>query len=420
MSKVLVIGLDGVSHSLVESLAEGGTVPNLQELLSEGSFKKMHSVMPTVSSVAWSTYMTGTNPGKHGIYGFIDRQPDTREVYIPLSSHMKCETLWQILGNSGKRVVVINVPVTYPPTPVAGVLISGFLATKVKKATYPREVADVLRGIGYRIDADPWTAREGKMEEFLADLNHTLEKRFQTAFYFMQKEPWDFFQLHVMGTDRINHFLWNVTKYRDEFLAYYRKIDGFLGELRKGIPDSTTLIILSDHGFCEIEQEVDLNFWLSERGYLKWSSDCPASLEDMNRQSRAYSLPPGRIYLEDEEVRHEVKRELMNLRVPGVKKQIVKKVFERQELYSGSSSLFGPDLVAVPSDGFDFKASFTRKSALTGRSPIVGMHTYDDAFVYVRGEELKKETIGIVDIMPTILHLLEISPPSSVDGSSCL
>jgi predicted AlkP superfamily phosphohydrolase/phosphomutase len=140
----------------------------------------------------------------------------------------------------------------------------------------------------------------------------------------------------------------------------------------------------------------------------------------MDRRSRAYSLPPGRIYVEDEEVRQEVKRELMNLRVPGAKSQIVKKVFEREELYTGSSSVTAPDLVAVPSDGFDFKASFARKSALTSRSPIVGMHTYEDAFVYVRGEELEKERIGIVDIMPTILDLLEISPPRVVDGTSCL
>ena len=420
MRRVFVIGLDGVPYSLVQELRGEGVMPNLKHLLSEGSFRRMNSVLPTVSSVAWSTYMTGKNPGKHGIYGFIDRKPDTRELYVPLSSHMKSETLWEVIGERGKRVVVINVPVTYPPRPVAGILISGFLSTKIEKATYPRQVADVLQAIGYRIDVDPWTAREGKMSKFLEDLNRTLERRFETAFYYMERESWDFFQLHIMGTDRINHFLWNVSEWRGEFLSYYRKIDQFLGELRRRVGNDTTLIILSDHGFCEIEKEVDLNFWLIERGYLKWNSDHPASLQDMNRRSRAYSLPPGRLYLEDERVREELKSGLMDMKDPDTKRKIVEKVFERQELYTGSSTGIGPDLIAVPYRGFDFKAAFKRKERLTSRSPIVGMHTYDDAFLYVRDEGLVKESIGIVDVMPTILQLLEIPLPPSVDGTGCL
>jgi len=82
-------------------------MPHCARLLKKGSFRRMKSVIPTVSSVAWSSYMTGKNPGKHNIYGFVDRRPDPLEIFIPTSSHMKSETLWEILSREGMRVAVM-------------------------------------------------------------------------------------------------------------------------------------------------------------------------------------------------------------------------------------------------------------------------------------------------------------------------
>ncbi len=113
--RVVVIGLDGVPYSFVREMANRGELPNLQSLLREGSLSRMNSTVPCVSSVAWSSYMTGRNPGKHNIYGFVDRDPKSRDIYIPTSKNMGCQTLWEVLGRHGKRVLVINVPLTYPP-----------------------------------------------------------------------------------------------------------------------------------------------------------------------------------------------------------------------------------------------------------------------------------------------------------------
>jgi len=420
VSRVLVVGLDGVPYSFITKRAEEGKLPRFRELLLEGSIRRMRSVIPTVSSVAWSTYMTGKNPGKHGIYGFIDRRPGTYEEYVPLSSDMKSDPLWEILSNKRKRVVVINVPVTYPPRRVNGILISGFLAIKIEKATYPREVADVLNRMGYRIDVDPWKAREGKIDEFLGDLDTTLEKRFEVAFRYMNEQSWDFFQLHVMGTDRINHFLWNSDTYSERFLGYYRKIDYYLGELKRRIDHDTTLVILSDHGFCAIEKEIDLNVWLRHNGYLSSTTAEPGRLVDIGPHSTAYSLPPGRIYAKDEKVREEIERGLTEWRDPDTGKKIVERVFKRHELYEGEMLNAGPDLVAHPYNGFDLKASFKKKDSVSTRTPIVGMHTYDDAFIYIRGKHIEKENPAIVDVMPTILGLLEVDPPDDIDGSDCV
>ena len=207
--KVVVIGIDGVPFSFLgEQMAEG-RMSRWAKLVEKGSFKRMKSVIPTVSSVAWSSYMTGKNPGKHNIFGFVDRHPDPMEIFIPTSSNMRSETLWEILSQHDKRVIVINVPVTYPPREVNGVLISGFLATRLEKAVYPESLRVKLEEMGYRIDVDAWKAHEDK-EQFLEDVHHTLERRIETAFYLMEHLEWDFFQVHIMETDRINHFLWNT------------------------------------------------------------------------------------------------------------------------------------------------------------------------------------------------------------------
>jgi len=108
--RLLVIGLDGVPFSFLNGLLAQGKLPHWAELVESGSFKRMNSVHPCVSSVAWATYMTGKNPGKHRIYGFVDRFPESMDVFIPTSRDMTGNTLWEILSQAGKRVVVINVP----------------------------------------------------------------------------------------------------------------------------------------------------------------------------------------------------------------------------------------------------------------------------------------------------------------------
>ena len=107
----MVIGLDGTPYSLMTRLVNEGRMPNFARILAQGSMCPMASVHPTVSSVAWATFMTGVNPGKHGIFGFVDRRPGSYKTYIPTARNLRSETLWEILSRQGKRVVVINVPV---------------------------------------------------------------------------------------------------------------------------------------------------------------------------------------------------------------------------------------------------------------------------------------------------------------------
>ncbi|MGA1874081.1 MAG: alkaline phosphatase family protein, partial [bacterium] len=432
--KVFVIGLDGVPYTFLTHPKNDGKFPRMQAFFHDpkGSFLRMRSVIPTVSSVAWSSFMTGRNPAKHNIYGFIDRIPNPFEPYIPTNSNMQCSALWHILSEARKRVIVMNVPVTYPPKPVHGILVSCFLTTKLEKAAYPSSVITQLKDLGYRIDADAWLARKDR-QKFLEDLDMTLERRFATARHFLRQEEWDYFQLHVMGTDRINHFLWDAWEDDDprwgtEFIRFYQKIDHLVGELYdqfvKPHPE-VQFILLSDHGFCRIRQEVYVNQWLREKGWLKFSSEKKASLKEMHRETMAYSLIPGRIFLNlegrepcgcikpgthYESVRDQLIESLMEMKDPEAGEVILERVVKREEIYHGPHLDKAADLIAIPKDGYDLKGNLDRPT-LTGRTELTGMHTYHDAFFHIKGRKIAETDFDICALAPTILKLMDVPIP---------
>ncbi len=433
--KVVVIGPDGTPLSLISRLIAEGELPNFARIFEDGSVRPMTSAIPSVSSVAWSSFMTGKNPGKHGIYGFLDRVPNSYDTYIPNSRAMRSETLWEILSRHGKRVVVMNVPVTYPPREVNGILVAGFLSPKLEKATYPAQVGQQLKDMGYRLDVDPWQAREDR-DKFLEDLYYTLEQREKAMSLFMETEDWDFFMLQIMETDRLHHFLWEPMEQGDEkyapaFLKLYHMIDSLLGRLHDRLSHDTSLIVISDHGFCAMKKEVYINRWLQDRGWLSFTKDPPESLKDIHPDSKAYSMDPGRIFVnlrgrepqgtvnagkEYEALRTELVEALGRLADPESGEPMIEAIYKREEIYSGQCYDQAPDLVAMPRRGYDLKGSI-KKDILTDKGVINGAHTYDDAMIYIRGHEIGKSEAAIVDVMPTILHLMDVPIPDDVDGS---
>jgi predicted AlkP superfamily phosphohydrolase/phosphomutase len=442
-ARVFVLGLDGVPHSFLIRAFDGGLMPELAALMGLGRLSRMTTVVPTVSSVAWSSYATGKNPGEHGIYGFVDRQAGSYDVFVPTSLDLTGPTLWDVLGAAGRKVIVVNVPGTYPPRPVNGVLVADFLCTNIDKVAYPPELSAWLKEAGYRIDADAKLARTDKAK-FFEDVLLTLDRRFETAFRLMDEKPWDFFQLHVMETDRINHFLWpasDADPLRVPFLDFYRRLDAFIGRLARRLPPETHLVMLSDHGFCPIRKEVYLNEHLRQAGLL----DIPEGegLAKLLASSRAYSLIPGRVYVnlagreprgsvslaDYDTVRGEVAAALRELRDPDDGTPVVADVIPGEKIYSGGritgfpagmppwSGAVPPDLVAVPTDGYDLKGNVGK--GLFGRTELTGMHTWDDAFLFLPGEgTMPAGTPHITDPMPTILSMMGVPPPPDLDGKA--
>ena len=403
--RVLVLGLDGVPYSLLLNLAQKGIMPATSKLIDSGHLQQMKASLPEISAVSWTDFMTGTNPGTHGIFGFTDFKKDSYDLRFPNFHDLKKETFWDILGEQKKRCIIINQPSTYPARKIHGILISGFVAIELSKAVFPPSLQAPLERIGYEIDIDTQKARENP-ESLWKDLASTLSAR-RKAFDLLWKEDWDYFEFVITGTDRLHHFQWDA--YEDEnhmfhqnFLDYYSQVDRIIGEIvtsfRKLTDDDKGLYLLSDHGFGQIEQEVYLNAWLEEQGYLRFNNPSPESVADLSPSSRAFVMEPNRVYLnlkekfpegcvepsESNALKEEISKKLEGLEYKG--KKVVRHVFDAEEIYFGPYLNEGPDLIVLAKRGFDMKGSVKKKEVF-GRSKLQGMHTWDDAFFWSKKDQ---------------------------------
>lgn len=412
-------------------------MPNLARIFAAGTVSPLNSSWPFVSSVAWSSFMTGCNPGKHNIYGFVDRRPNSYDVFLPNSATMRRDPLWTELSRAGKQVVVMNVPVTYPPRQVNGLMVSCFLSPSLEKATYPRELAGRLQQMGYKIDADAAIARRSK-KDFMAELRHVLERRAAVMFELMDSEPWEFFMSHIMETDRLHHFFWEYMEANDPewapaFYDFYTRVDDILGRVWERVDANTTLIILSDHGFCTIRKEVYLNQYLREHGWLQLQPNQgkAPSIADIAPATRAFSMDPGRVFLnvrgreprgsvepgpEYERIRNALQDELLEMRDPDTGALMVERVFTREEIYHGGSFPNAPDLVVAPRRGYAFKGAMDREQLTYKGDVLIGEHTHDDAMLYISGHDIVKQTLAMEDVIPAVYSLMRVPQPEDLDG----
>ncbi|HVF91993.1 MAG TPA: alkaline phosphatase family protein [Blastocatellia bacterium] len=433
--RAVLLGLDGTPCTLVRRFIEDGTMPNFRRLSERGSLLQMDTAIPDISSVAWTSFMTGANPGRHGIYGFLDLQPDTYKIYFPNSRHIQSETLWDAVGRSGRRSIVINVPSTYPAKALNGVLISGFVAVDLNKATYPPELVPRLREMDYRIDVDARKVQESH-DALMDEILTTLDRRVKTLLEQYDTGKWDLFVGVITETDRLQHFFMDAVedpghKYHSAFRDFYGRVDNFLGAIAERLGDET-LMIMSDHGFTGIKQQVYLNRWLVDNGYLKLKENA-RSIEEIDEGSRAFAMDPGRIYLnhkgrypngtvESADARpllEEIKRGLSEITSEGA--PIVKRVYDRDELFNGPCVGFAPDLCVQPVYGYDLKGA-VNKPELMDREIFTGMHTQDDATLYISTDagSLRSGKPHITDIAPSLLDAMGLPVPQSMDGRSML
>ena len=137
--RVIVIALDGVPYSFFPAIGEMNLSPILSSLHKTNKIQTMTTTLPPVSSVAWASFLTGVNPGVHGITGFVDRRQEGYAPFVPTAEEIQVSTIYQHLSRIGLRVCSIGVPATFPPVPINGILVSGFLAPNVERCVYPIE-----------------------------------------------------------------------------------------------------------------------------------------------------------------------------------------------------------------------------------------------------------------------------------------
>jgi len=298
-SRVLVIGLDGATFNLITPLMEQGMLPNLARMMAAGTWGELRSTIQPSSEQAWAAFMTGTNNGKFGVYGFQKRRPDSYQFDYVNGRSISGRSLWRILSDRGKQVIVINVPMTYPPEQVNGVLISGLLTPSVQsKFTYPDGIYQELRQVcgDYRIDVDIESGRMST-EQLLALADDAIEMiRLRTcaALHLARTRPWDFLMVMYDASDRLAHKFWKYWDVNhplhDPALAdtlgdvlprIYRELDKAVGEVMDALAgEDVTVFAISDHGFGPMEKAVYLNRWLAQKGYLALKEGISASPRD--------------------------------------------------------------------------------------------------------------------------------------------
>ena len=401
--KVCVVGLDGVPHSLLEKFISNGTMPVMANLSAQGHLHKMKVTLPEISSVSWTSFMTGSGPGTHGIFGFIDIKPGTMEMKFPSFKDVKIQTFWDRLGKKDKKCIIINQPSTYPARPITGgILISGFVAIELSKSVFPARHIGDLKRMNYELDIETHRARKDS-DYLIRSLGTSLEGRRKALELFWDKEDWDYFQLVVTGTDRLQHYLWNAIEdenhqYHGAVINYYKRVDSLIGEIVEKFEKKTgkaggELFLLSDHGFTKIKKEFNLNTWLEKEGYLSFAD---GSKPDLNNLSgKAFALDPGRIYFNrkgrfpngtvDPEdfpsLTKEISEKLLSIECNGDK--VVKEVLQCRDIYDGPETPFGPDLNVLTNYGYDVKGALG-KSDILMETDLQGMHTWDDAFFWAK------------------------------------
>jgi predicted AlkP superfamily phosphohydrolase/phosphomutase len=298
--RVLVLGLDGATLDIIRPMVKEGRLPAFARIMREGAHGPLESVASQRSAAAWTSFMTGTNPGRHGIYEFYDYLPETYNLKFIHGAARDGESLWHILSRHGRRVGVVNVPMTFPAEAVNGVLVAGLDCPGIHSRgfTHPAALADELEQTVGEYMIEPGLTGAvvgGRVQEAVDLVRREFEQKMAVARHLMKSRSWDFFTVVLRSLDAVQHTFW---KYADaehpdhdpELHAphagvirdTYEMIDRFLGELMDELDDGrTTLLVMSDHGFGRKHPATgQINAWLASRGYLAFraAGDAPGGL----------------------------------------------------------------------------------------------------------------------------------------------
>lgn len=284
-TRVLVVSLDGTTFDVLEPLARAGVLPTLRALLTEGAWGPLRSVVPPITPTAWSSFLTGKEPGKHGVFDFRLYDPQRyRDTFIT-SRALREPTLWELLTAAGRRTAVVGLPMMYPPDTASGTIVTGFDTPSTEVAfTHPPELREriLARFPGYRfVSAPPATdanvETDAGFATFLGQVEETVDQRAAVALDVLESESWDAFMVHFQDTDAMQHRVWRFIEQPERAPArwarirgVYERIDAHLAALRTRVAPDGLMVVLSDHGFGSLRGHVNPNVLLQQWGYLDW------------------------------------------------------------------------------------------------------------------------------------------------------
>jgi len=448
---VLVLGFDGASPRLIDQWIDD--LPAFRAMRERGVYGETIPPTPAQTPVAWTTFMTGNNPGNHGIFSFALRRKGTYERDIIRPDMIRSNTLPRILNDAGRKVAMINIPMT-DTDKVNGFIVPGFMSLKQGIAYPPSVKEKIHRKFGIErilgdLEVETLERVQSDPDLFFEKVDELTDQMAEVSLWLSQEEPWDFFMVVFMGLDRVQHFFWEyidathrfhkVGKYGDLAKRCYRRFDKIVSDFTRSLEDDTTVIVLSDHGFCPVHTELILNDYLEDKGFLTGVS----GKVDVEK-SQAISYGYGDIWLnlkgrepagligageEYEATRTKIVQYLSGLSVNGEK--AVKDVKRREDLWCGGYLSDAPDLTAIFKVGFQA----ARRPELSGKDAPTrhtndnprwsgghdGTHDPEDVpgTITMSGPGIrrgKRVRLNMWDLAPTILKLMKIDSVNRMDG----
>ena len=282
-NRVVVVGLDSLEPSLVFERWRT-ELPNLRKLMEGGLYGELCSTIPPITVPAWMSMFTGHDPGSLGIYGFRNRRDRSYDGLATANSRMvTVPTVWDVIGGAGLKSVVLGVPLTHPPKPINGWMVSGFpLPGTEGDYTYPAELKEEIRSVVGEYMPDVAEFRTDDKKHLIEQVYVMTDRRFALARHLMKTRDWDLFVMVEIGPDRMHHGFWRYhdsehpkhepsSPFATAIRDYYRYLDDQLGSLLELAGDAV-FVVVSDHGAQRMEGGVCINEWLMREGYLALSS----------------------------------------------------------------------------------------------------------------------------------------------------
>jgi predicted AlkP superfamily phosphohydrolase/phosphomutase len=473
MPRVLLIGWDGADWRILDPLLEAGLLPNLQALIDRGARGVLRSTIPTHSWSAWPSFLTGVEPADHGVYDILENVPGTHRQLPVTYRSIKERTMLADLTAAGKRTLMINVPLTFPPPQIEGELIAGGVLPKGRAFTHPAGLAEELEsaGVSWPINGMSWTTYRNRADAFLDEVNAVTRARIRAMEWLIDNRDWELAAFVFFSTDRVQHCLSNYvspdhpdypersrTEIGRRTRDVYRMLDETLGSLVSRAGQDDLVLFLSDHGFQSCTQCVHMDQLLRKLGFLQFSARQavfgPMQWGAMRQVARKVydllglhgkvSLPQavvwsktraytsvrstgegvsvnlqgrevdGIVRLEDyERVRDDVAEAIARFRDPATGRSPVKKVWRREEVFKGRFLEQAPDLLFEPAQGYSLTHA---KRYVEPADWVSGDHRLEGVIVAagptVARDAFDGEVPQLIDIAPTLLAALDA--PASV------
>jgi predicted AlkP superfamily phosphohydrolase/phosphomutase len=473
--KVIIIGLDGASFELIEPWIEEGVLPNIKWMREKGVYGDMRSCLPPVTAPNWKCYSTGKNPGKLGIFWWENIDVKNKRVYYPQDRTKFNRELVDIIGETGK-VASINMPTTYPPKKVNGILISGPPDSPEDEFFYPDTdtMQKTLEDLGYKIrpEKEDSLRSESKenQEEVVEEIKEIIRTKFDFAHKILKEEKPIFLHLTIFYINVLHHFFWDA-EYTKEA---WKLIDEKIGEFLDDFGDEYTFFFMSDHGSNKITTVFNINTWLEKNGYLvttaskakllnsiginaqnlarifnllgserlkrvikcivpdKILNTIPTEEGTFDRErktgvidwgkTKAVASTQGPLYiLAKGNEKEEIKRGLIKDLEPMKDKGVISGIYTRENIYSGKYLEEAPDLILDQGKGIHIKGDIGREKIF--EQPDVDVWRAENKKIglfMAYGPKIKSgkkiNDISILDLAPTILHFFNIAIPRDMDG----